>query len=234
MMSVAQILEGLPLRLPVVNFNGAYLSDFATGRHEVVNAIDPEATERIIGEILPSHGCLPFLSTFDGSEDRAYYQQVINGGMETYLSGRIAKKDTRWRQADDLRDRLDEQAICITLIDRGERLGPVEQELRSTFGDLVQLHHIEDMYNPGWHWLTVHSGLATKSRGIETLRERYGFGDHRLVVFGDQINDIPMFRIADHAVAVANAIDPLKELADEIIGPADHGSVVEYLGRRFL
>jgi hypothetical protein len=35
------MLQGLPIQLPVVEFNGAFLSDLATGRHEVINSIDP-------------------------------------------------------------------------------------------------------------------------------------------------------------------------------------------------
>jgi len=40
-----------------------------------------------------------------------------------------------------------------------------------------------------------------------------------------------MFRTAGRGVAVENAIDALKRIASEIIGPHDRDSVVEYLGR---
>ena len=38
-----------------------------------------------------------------------------------------------------------------------------------------------------------------------------GLEDCRLVVFGDQVNDMDMFKMADEALAVANAIPALKE-----------------------
>ena len=33
----------------------------------------------------------------------------------------------------------------------------------------------------------------------------------RVVVFGDSMNDLPMFEIADKAISVANAMDKAKE-----------------------
>src|SRR5690554_6856541 len=39
--SISQMLKGLSLNLPVIEFNGAFISDLETGRHDIVNAIDP-------------------------------------------------------------------------------------------------------------------------------------------------------------------------------------------------
>jgi len=51
----------------------------------------------------------------------------------------------------------------------------------------------------------------------------------RVTVFGDHINDIPMFEEAGHAVAVENAVPELKVHADEVIGPNTSDSVVRWL-----
>jgi len=37
--AMQQMMAGLTLPLPVIEFNGAFISDLATGRHEVVNNI---------------------------------------------------------------------------------------------------------------------------------------------------------------------------------------------------
>ena len=44
------------------------------------------------------------------------------------------------------------------------------------------------------------------------------YGADRTVAFGDNVNDLPMMLAADHAVAVANALQEVKEAADEVIG----------------
>ena len=55
----------------------------------------------------------------------------------------------------------------------------------------------------------------------------------KLVVFGDSLNDISMFKIADESYAVANAMDELKKIATYIIGSNEEDSVVDLLKERF-
>ena len=232
MFSIKQILGDLPIDLPVVNFNGAFLSDYKTGRHVVVNAISPLVSQEIY-DLLPKFRCVPFLSTFNGTDDRVYYNQIINDGMEWYLSDRFEKKDVRWRKSSNLRCELSEQVVCFTLIATSDLLHPLKEELLDRYGDAIQIHLQENMYSPGWFWLTIHDGKATKSGAIAALRKRHALDKHRLVVFGDQVNDLPMFRVADHAVAVGNAIDVVQKAAHEVIGSNNEGSVVQYLRDQF-
>ena len=44
-------------------------------------------------------------------------------------------------------------------------------------------------------------------------------GADRLTVYGDHINDLPMFAVADEAVAVANALPEVLDAASRTIGP---------------
>ena len=80
-----------------------------------------------------------------------------------------------------------------------------------------------------WYWLTIHDCKATKDQAIRTLIENYGLEKSEIVVFGDQINDIKMFKIADHAIAVANADIKLKRCAPLVIGLNTEDSVVKYI-----
>ena len=50
-----------------------------------------------------------------------------------------------------------------------------------------------------------------------------------MVVFGDSVNDIPMFKAADEAYAVANAIDELKAAATAVIGSNEEDAVAAFL-----
>ena len=54
----------------------------------------------------------------------------------------------------------------------------------------------------------------------------------RLVVFGDGVNDIDMFEIADEAYAVENAVDELKEIATGVIACNDEDGVAKWLYER--
>jgi hydroxymethylpyrimidine pyrophosphatase-like HAD family hydrolase len=38
---IRKMLGDLPITLPIINFNGAFLSDYRTGKHQVINALSP-------------------------------------------------------------------------------------------------------------------------------------------------------------------------------------------------
>ena len=61
------------------------------------------------------------------------------------------------------------------------------------------------------------------------VKEKYGFD--RLVVFGDSLNDLSMFMVADEAYAMANVCEELKKAATWIIGSNEEDSVAYYLSR---
>ncbi|MEA5626839.1 HAD hydrolase family protein [Nostoc sp. UHCC 0251] len=226
--SMQVMLKGLNLRLPVIEFNGAFISDLDSGRHEIINSICPFVVESIY-KIILEFGCVPFVSSFNGTEDCAYYKDVINDGMRWYLSDRLTSKDRRWRTIADLTHSFGDQVVCLTVIGHARQLLELQSAIIERHGTNVETHLMENQYSPGWYWLTIHDRKATKDQAIQTLVENYGLEESEIVVFGDQINDIKMFKIANHAIAVANADAELKRYATLEIGSNIEDSVVKYI-----
>jgi Cof subfamily protein (haloacid dehalogenase superfamily) len=226
--SIHQMLAGLKLELPVVEMNGAFLSDLATCRHLKIHSIERAAAETAYG-LITGCGYLPFISTFNGQEDCLYHGEIRNEGMAWYLGDRRKSRDSRLRDIDRLPDALREQVICLNTIGRQAELIELEARIKEQLdGSLVTLL-MENKYSPGWYWLTLHSPRATKDQAIRGLIADYGLGELELVVFGDNYNDIPMFQMADRAYAVENASASLKPLATAIIGPNSEDSVAGFL-----
>ncbi len=229
--SIRPMLTGLRLTLPVIEFNGAFLSDLESGRHELVNSIEPGIAQEIYA-LVNRFGRSPFVSTFNGESDCLYYGETKNEGECYYVSNRIESQDHRLRHTNDLASSLTEQVICLTVIAEVEPLADLQIAIREQYGDHVEIHLFENQYSPGWFWLTVHDRRATKDQAIRLMMDSYGLGEHDLVVFGDQTNDIKMFQIASEAVAVANAHPDVKRYATRVIGPNHEDSVVKYIRNR--
>ena len=226
--SMQGMLRGLPLPLPVIEFNGAFLSDLNTGRHEIINAIAPSIAGGLYELVLACH-LVPFVSSFDGSEDRVHYDTVINDGMHWYLNDRLRHRDRRWRDPSDLAASVREQVVCFTIVAKKEVLAELQAAVLEIYAGSVETHLFENQYSPGWHWLTVHDYRATKDQAIRLLVDRYVLSGKEIVVFGDQSNDLKMFQIADRSVAVANAMEELKRRADILIGSNEQDSVVKFI-----
>lgn len=98
-----------------------------------------------------------------------------------------------------------------------------------------KLHNIPHI-NPVYYFDTIYPGnvmieafpeAATKAKALRSLADTLGVD--RIVAFGDNINDIPMLKMADVAVAVDNAIPEVKEIADVVIGSNNDNAVAEYI-----
>ena len=74
-----QMLTGLRLQLPVIEFNGAFLSDLDTGKHTWVCALEPQLSDEILTAIRDC-GPTPFVSTFDGERDRLLLRRQSEPG----------------------------------------------------------------------------------------------------------------------------------------------------------
>jgi 5-amino-6-(5-phospho-D-ribitylamino)uracil phosphatase len=227
--TLAPILEGLPLRLPVVEFNGAFITDLKTRTPLVCHALEPHVAEATIRAAL-AQGVPPFVSTFSRGQQHLYPPLVLaNAGIAWYDASRRAARDVRLRGACDPLKLLEQPIVCLSLIGQRERLAPLAQALASEFAGLTHCLLYENAYQPGWFWLTLQSAFASKAHGLRALAEGAGVALAQTTVFGDEVNDIPMFELAGRGVAVENAIDDLKRIAHEVIGPHHSDSVVRYL-----
>lgn len=74
-----------------------------------------------------------------------------------------------------------------------------------------------DLYAPG----------VSKAKAVRQLAEELGV--ERTVVFGDNLNDLPMMRVADVAVAVGNALPQVKAEADVVIGRNTEDAVPRFI-----
>ncbi|MWC29778.1 HAD family hydrolase [Paenibacillus sp. MMS18-CY102] len=72
---------------------------------------------------------------------------------------------------------------------------------------------------------------ASKERAVTTLSKRYGIAMDAIIVFGDDHNDIGLFKACGYSVAMGNAIPELKLLADEVAESHDRDGVAIVLER---
>lgn len=83
----------------------------------------------------------------------------------------------------------------------------------------------------GKHWIDVMPATADKGRGVRALQEALGVSPAQTAVFGDYLNDLPMFPTADWSFAMADA-HPEVAAAARFRAPGNHeAGVVQVLER---
>ncbi|AQT67170.1 Pyridoxal phosphate phosphatase YigL [Anaerohalosphaera lusitana] len=228
--SIRYIMKDLPLSLPVIEINGAFITEFATGRHLVINQMPTDLVQDIYRLIL-RYNCRPFLTTTTGDADHLYYDTIANDGMLWYYENRHKARDHRLQQTDRLQSCFTEHVVGLTVINTGPQLRNLAQHLLDEYKNRLEMHFFENPYSPPWHWLTIHDKTACKSRAIPELLEYANLDPAQLTVFGDNLNDANMFRTAPRAVAVENATDQIKSLATQVIGPNSDDAVIKFINQ---
>ncbi|HSC87578.1 MAG TPA: HAD family hydrolase [Polyangiaceae bacterium] len=230
--SIRKLFGDLELKLPIIEFNGAFLTDYATGRHLEINSLGQALGEELFDRIAHA-GQRPFVCSFNGEEDCLHYDELINPGMVWYEGRRRSAGDTRLRRTLDLRSTMAEDVVSLTVMDQDEAgIVALRDQLAHSYGDSLQLYCYENEYSKGTFWLTVHHERASKHIAMQSLRDRWARGAE-LVVFGDNHNDVAMLTHADRAIAVENAVPELLSRAHEVIGHHGDDSVIRYIEADF-
>jgi len=226
--SVRQILGDLPITLPIICGNGAYMAYLNDEKHWFTNAIPKPKDEQIL-EIIQEHELAPFLSAYNGQSNRLFMTPNRNAGTQWYWEDRKAANDGRLQEVSDLRSGLSHQVLSFNIIALLDSVLELQTSLQSQYAEELNIYMYEEVHTGEWYWLSVYDMQATKARGIEVLLDHIGLNSSQLTVFGDSDNDLSMFRYAANPVAVANAKPAILSLAKEVIGPNESDSVVDYL-----
>lgn len=231
---IGPVLGDLPFKLPVIAVNGAYLTDYKTGKHFQINAMKKPVAQAIF-EIIRKKNLWPFVCTFNGQKDCLYYQTLNHPATQWYRQAllTLGDKSKRLQETQNLAGVFNESIISLAVMGDKEPVGEIAEILAKEFPGQLENFYFENPYSPGYWWLTIHDKKACKSIAIRELMEMTGFAKEHLTVFGDHINDIRMMEQAGTAVAVANAEEQVKNTADLIIGSNDQDSVVKYVLDQF-
>lgn len=228
--TIAPILEPAGATLPGVAMTGCAIWNPATRLYEDVIYHRADDVRRII-DICAREDFSPFVYTMrpGGNHIDVYHSAPQLSALE--------HKFVNDRTLNDLKSfnlympAPDDTASCTLLffgMGSPDKVQAVAEAIRRETGCAASCY--PDTYNPGVMLLEVFATGVTKANGLLRLKKMLGADE--VVVFGDNLNDIPMFGVADRAVAVANAHPEVKEAADLVIGPNTDDAVLKYIASR--
>ena len=221
----AQFLEGVSVSAPMILLDGALI---ATMDKKIIDTkfINKEVGDAIIeeGERL---GIYPFvLSLVDNELNEAFSYSTTLNSYQSEIIKRYANDD-HTQAFSELRAM--QNNFKIVYMAEEMLLQALEQNLRALFGDELKYILAPEAYM-GCYFLTILHKDADKAHGIRSVSEAAGFDLQKLTVFGDNLNDIGMFELANTSVAVANAQEDVKEKADIVLPHSnDEDAVARYL-----
>ncbi len=211
--------RGFPVPFAVV-YNGAFTVDMKSGKRVLSSVFAKEESDFIICTLLDGGISPRTFALIDGKERFAYTSAHLESlGAQEYF--RTRKNDPRAYLGKN-EDLYEGEIFTISACGKKEELLPLYEKLKNT----SVCHFYPDNYSPDYYLELLPKG-ATKAEAILRLKEHLGCD--RIVAFGDGINDISMFKIADECYAVANAHPDLKAIATAIIPSNEEDGVAKWL-----
>lgn len=120
-----------------------------------------------------------------------------------------------------------ERVILMFGIGDTERVAKVAEALKDRADCSVSFY--PDILSPSRSLIEVFAPGVSKADAVKRLAGK--LGADRIVVYGDNLNDLSMMAVADEAVAVANAFPEVKAAATRVTGPNSADSVARDIYR---
>lgn len=216
--TVSGLLKDLPLTLPAVVMTGVSLWHPVSNQYSHTQFMTPEAAHSLV-EIYRRHGLPTFIYTLRDGRIQVYHIGEMSDIEQEFVDSRATSPYKQFHLgADDFANRLAEGALDNVLLFYAMQPNAPALEAfaeTSTVKDINPLLY-HDIYGDEIALIEAFPKSGTKAEGIKRLKA--ATGADRVVVFGDNLNDLPMMREADLAVAVGNAVPEVKEAADIVIG----------------
>lgn len=227
--TVVPLLSGVGVELPYIVMTGAAMWNNTTRGYECVRTIAPATVCRIC-DIFERHGMHPLIYRRHGSFIEVHHTGGYSRQEQQFVAERQNLELKRFLPDDpDYRHSPDDAMLIFSMQDY-ERLRAVRDEVAASSLCSVMFYH--DIFEPSAGILELYDAGTSKSAAIATLASR--LGADRVVVFGDNRNDIDMMQHATHSVAVSGAVPEAKAAASEIIGSNDDDSVARWIENDFL
>ncbi len=223
------LLAGVELRLPVIELNGAFVSELESGRHLTSNLLSAPVASAAV-EALIATGADPVLSAWDGIGDRVYFGSRMNAGTSWYVEEKRSYGDRELVACEDLLAVAQRQKVAaITGFVPDAEGAALTERLGKLVGDAAVVYSARNYYCPGWTEVQVQDRAAEKGAAVPALLEACDAVGADVIACGDHLNDLGLFAVAERSIAPANAHPSVLEVATEVVASNDEDGIVRYL-----
>ncbi len=203
-----QFLRGLHINAPMILLDGSFIVS-AQKKILDMKVLSQEIGNEIIncGSKL---GIYPFvLALKDEKLNEAFlYPSKTNSQQKELL--------TRYKGDDNLQECSNIKAMDnnfkLVYFGQKEQLELLQENLKAIFKDEIKYILAPEAYL-GCYFLTLLHKDADKAHGLQKVHEIMQVDYTNFTVFGDNLNDIGMFNLAQTSIAVANAHEDVKKIA---------------------
>ena len=188
---------------------------------------DPIASVPIAQQLLPQEDAVVALSIAAelGIHANLYLEDNIAIAHQSATSRESEVKDgVAHTVVGDLAAFCTDDPYKVLLIDETGKFEDFKARFRTVAKTPCTLVHSEPTY------LEVLPAGICKGAALPAVEKHTGIPASRIMAFGDGLNDLELLEASGCGVAMGNALDPVKERADVVIGDCNTDAIERFLG----
>jgi Cof subfamily protein (haloacid dehalogenase superfamily) len=208
--------DELQLTTPIVNFNGAYVHHPKNNEWGTYHTtLDLNVVKEII-EVAEEHQIHNMLAEII---DDVYFHYHDEKLLDIFSMGNPEIK------IGDLRENLGADVTSILIHAAEEDVEKIRTYLSKVHAEVVDHRR----WAAPWHVIEIIKSGINKAVGLQKIASYYNIPPERIIAFGDEDNDLEMLQYAGHGVAMGNAIDKLKSVANKETLSNEEDGIAHYL-----
>jgi len=213
MMSLAKELELEKFGGFVLSYNGGRITNIKTGEviHEVF--LTPEEAHEIYDFAKENN---VNIMAYDGGD-------IITEDHDEYIQIESDINEMPLKRADNFRKAVVNHTIKTLTVGDPEHLAEVEKNYIEKFGDRFSICRSMPFF------LEVMPQGINKAASLERLLNLLEMAPEDMVACGDGFNDVEMIKYAGFGVAMGNAVDEVKAVADYVTRSNDDNGIVDVI-----
>ena len=150
---------------------------------------------------------------------------ITDQSDDSYVQGEAKLNDMGLRQIDDFINFIDFPVNKVLLAADPTYIASVLDDFKAPYEDELSI------YRSAGHYIEIMAQNIDKAASLDHLVKHMGIKQEEVIAFGDGYNDLSMIEYAGKGVAMANAVDGVKEKADEVTLSNDEDGIAYMLSK---
>lgn len=219
-----EYVDTIGLKGPIISSNGSVIGNPFQDDRVMEIGVDNEAVQQAI-TYLEAHNIVYLIYTKSGilckANDRSRFFEARNRTLAPHQRSLFLYDD---HPATLLTDQVVNKILIV------EKDPTIYQTTLQWMKQLNQVSIIQSQSQ----FIDINPVGVNKGKALRQLAEYYTIQVDEVVAFGDHYNDVEMMKVAGIGVAMGNAVDEVKQAADQITSANDEDGVAHWIEEHLL
>ncbi len=199
----------------IIGNNGTYIYDVSNDRSLYKSSIKTENIKALF---------IKYLDEYEVFEINSYENILSYRSRTRNIEPYVEKIDNE----DEFFDKINEVYNVTISLKNKSMVSVFLEDLKNNYKDIGSFI-MEDSFS-NKKWITLINQNDNKFNGLSILKDKIGINNNDIIAFGDGLNDVVMIENVGFGVAMKNALEEVKNKANDItLDDNNNDGVVNYL-----